>query len=253
MLYTILGKDGVGKTVFTDVFAKHLIRENETVLIIDSDLCQPTVPVMTNGKFSQDNSLGEFISMTGKMDIQRFCKHPNADAPGVYYAGCLPGDTITQYTGWETPSLKVAQANTFLKMAAETFDHTVLMVKPSHEGIFFEPGLLLCDHLIVLSVPDIDGYFTLDAMRPLLKRPKEIGIKAKIHYVGSKCCEYHDLKQFETLAKCELECVLPFCDEVNFKFVSRNLHSPYKTASGKKYLSLVKGLAKALGNDSGKE
>lgn len=253
MLYTILGKDGVGKTVFADIFAKQLLRENETVLIIDSELCQPTVPVMTNAKFSQENSLGEFIAITGKTDIQRFCKHPNTDAPGIYYAGCLPGDTITQYTGWETPSLKIAQANIFLETARESFDHIILMVKPSHEGVFFEPGLLLCDHLIVLSVPDIDGCFALDAMRPLLKRPKEIGIKAKIHYVADKACEYHDLKQFETLTECELECVLPFCDEINFKFVSRDLHSSYKTASGKRYLSLVKALAKTMRDEDGKE
>lgn len=239
MIITIIGKDGSGKSTLSHFIAEQLSKDGSFVLIVDTDLHMPTIPVKANVSFRKEQSLGNYIAATGPIDAIPYCGFRHPQNKSVYFAGCVSGDTLVDYTNWEVPALKERQAHYFIEEAAKKFNHIIIEVTPNHSNLFMDAALSAANELVVLTIPDIDGIHFVESLYPILSSAKDIGITGRISCVASKVRQYHDISSFRSYTHRTVDAILPFSEEIEMKAVSRELLSSMNTSAGKQYKTAV--------------
>ena len=165
MIIAIWGCGGVGKTTLAtglgSIYAGH-----DTVGIIDTNLCGPTLPMQLAGtKLEQEHSLGRHLNRLGTNEIRPYF-HQHPQCKGMFLAGLTDRDSYIDYEiGYEA----IDRAKEFL-LQSEELMHTIILDCSVQRNDPFLPVMLReADCIVLPIVPNVGAVYWYNAILPMLQ------------------------------------------------------------------------------------
>ena len=128
MITAIWGCGGTGKSAIACGLG-NLYAARGTAAVIDTNLCQPTLPLRLPGvRLEAERSLGRYLNRLGDSEVRRYY-HQHPDNKGLFFAGLSDRDA---YTDFEIGLEAADRAREFLVRSGEMFDHVLLDLSLIH-------------------------------------------------------------------------------------------------------------------------
>lgn len=206
MIIGVWGQAGTGNSVLAESLA-FLFSKRGTVLLIHTDLTQPTLPVMLNGEnIDKAHSLGRALKI-GMKDVTSYM-HQHKSNKRLFYAGLSDKDNILSHEiGIEATSY----VERFIENCKHVVDNIIIDLSPQRNDPFLPFTLSYADKVIMPLVPNTKGVTRHISFMELVFQLKAAD---KILPVAAEVFSFHDIKKIEKAANIEFAVVIPFLKDV---------------------------------------
>ena len=151
MITAIWGCGGTGKSAIACGLG-NLYAARGTAAVIDTNLCQPTLPLRLPGvRLEAERSLGRYLNRLGDSEVRRYY-HQHPDNKGLFFAGMSDRDA---YTDFEIGLEAADRAREFLVRSGEMFDHVLLDCSVQRNDPFLPAMLRHAGQIVLPIVPGI--------------------------------------------------------------------------------------------------
>ena len=206
MIIGIWGQAGTGNSTLAVALGKYLTK-NGTVLIVDTDLTQPTLPTYVNSKVIEPSrSLGRALNI-GMQEATKYM-HQDKKYKRLFYAGLTQQDTILSYEyGFEA----TAFAERFIDNCKQIADHIIIDLSPQRTDPFLPLVISNADVILMPFEPNTKGLCRHNSCTELIFQFKAMD---KVMPIAAKVQSFHDIPKFEQYSNIKFCGAIPYVKDV---------------------------------------
>ena len=210
MIIGIWGQAGTGNSTLAVTLGKYLTKKG-TVLIIDTDLTQPTLPTYVNGKaIEPSGSIGRALNI-GVQEATKYM-HQDKKYNRLFYAGLTHQETILSYEyGFEA----TAFAEHFIDGCKQIADYIIIDLSPQRTDPFLPLVISRANAILMPFEPNSKGLCRHNSCTELIFQFKAMD---KITPIAAKAQSFHDIDKFEQSANIKFKAVIPYLKDVAMSF-----------------------------------
>lgn len=177
------------------------------MLLIDTDLTQPTLPTWLNGKvIDKSQSLGRVLNI-GMRDIMTYM-HQDRNKKGLFYSGLTENDNILSYEyGFDSTSF----AQQFLDNCAQVVDHIVIDLSSQRFDTFLPCTLSSANKILLTMTPDTKGILRHNSYDELID---QFNVTNKVYPIAMQEQSFHDIKKIEQNTGIKFYASIPYLKSI---------------------------------------
>lgn len=206
MIIGIWGQAGTGNSTLAYAISS-LLTKNGTVLLIDTDLTQPTLPTMLNGMvIDKSKSLGRALNI-GMKEVTTYM-HQDKKNKKLFYAGLTDGDNILSYEyGFESISF----VERFMESCNQIVDHIVLDLSAQRSDPFLPFTLVNANKILMCLTPNTKGISRYKSYMELIEQFK---VTDKVLSIAVQVQSFHDVIKMEQNTDIKFCATIPYLKAV---------------------------------------
>ena len=206
MIIGIWGQAGTGNSTLAVTLGKYLTK-NGTVLIVYTDLTQPTLPTYVNSKeIEPSGSIGRALNI----GIQESTKYMHQDKKykRLFYAGLTQQDTILSYEyGFESTVF----AERFIDNCKQIADHIIIDLSSQRTDPFLPLVISRASTILMPFEPNTKGLCRHNSCTELIFQFKAMD---KVMPIAAKVQSFHDIPKFEKNTNIKFGGAIPYIKDV---------------------------------------